>query len=147
MSIPPAIFRIKLGLGYRHLAQYLKNKNGFVMTTEKQETIIIVIITLCAFILGFITNGLYNEPLQKYRPIEKVIQETSSHTYDHDNYNCVDFSKNGQLLLETQGIGSTIIIGRSPDKKDNHAFLGVWIDFQTGEFVGKEYDFLQSYYK
>ena len=79
-------------------------------------------------------NRVYKERLQeckKYPLFEQVVSEIDSERYDLENYNCVDFSKDLVRKLETIGIKSNIAI----DKDRTHAWVVIWIEAQTGEFV------------
>lgn len=77
----------------------------------------------------------------KYIPLEIALQKISQHEYTED-YRCVDFSKDLIKELEKIGIQSSMIVGESPetleDDKIGHAWVGIWIEPQTGEFT-KDY--------
>lgn len=54
--------------------------------------------------------------------------------YDLKNYNCVDFSKDLVRELEEMGIKSSVAI----DKNRTHAWVLVWIEPQSGNFISPE---------
>jgi hypothetical protein len=101
---------------------------------------IFLLFYLC-YIIGYAQSSYENEDLQKYRPLEETLQQTSKHAYDFNSYNCVDFSKDGQVKLASKGISSSIIVGTRHTATD-HAYLGIWIDPQNGSFV-QDYEFVK----
>ena len=100
----------------------------------KELKIQIILFALISAYFGWSLNSCFNAKLQKYRPLEKVLEQTKSHPYDAQAYNCLDFSKAAQSLLTVQGIESSIITGNN-GSSTNHAYLGIWMDPQTGEFI------------
>ena len=103
-----------------------------------------VLICFIFFLLGLIVSEHRNQDLQKYRPLENVLKEMAEKDYDIDNYNCINFSKDANEKLIYQGINSSIIIGENDNKEYTHAFLGIWIDPQTGNYV-TDYTFKDVY--
>lgn len=103
----------------------------------------IILLVVFSILLGWQLKGIKDFRLYKYVPLDNVLQEMSKREYDLENYNCVNFSKDAQLKLKGKGINSTIIVGTRGTKYD-HAYLGVWLDPQTGEFV-QEYQFKSLY--
>lgn len=96
------------------------------------------------FLSGMLISEYRNRNLQKYRPLDAVLQEMSKRNYDYDNYNCLNFSQDTQSMLVSQGIKSTIIVGENQNKPNDHAFLGIWIDPQTGTYV-QDWDYKRVY--
>ena len=79
-------------------------------------------------------NQIYKERLReckKYPLFEQVISEVESRIYDLENYNCVDFSKDLVRKLEEIGIKSSIAVSEERE----HAWVLVWIEATTGEFI------------
>ena len=105
-----------------------------------------ILICLIIFLLGALFSEYRNRDLQKYVPLQKTIEKISQTEYNIDSYNCLDFSKDGQALLYSEGMGSSIIIGQKEGAENPHAFLGVWIEPQTGELISN-YDFERVYDK
>ena len=106
-----------------------------------------ILFILIFFILGAIYSEYRNRDLQKYIPLEQSLQQISNHEYDYNEYDCLDFSKEGRKILTSQGIESSIIVGYKEDDPDTqHAFLGIWIEPQTGNFTNN-YTFERIYDK
>lgn len=80
--------------------------------------------------------------LYKYRPLEDTLEQISQHSYT-DNYDCTNFSEDAVKQLQENNISSSIIIGYKEGETFNHAFIGVWIDPQTTEFV-TEYNYIKT---
>ena len=106
-----------------------------------------ILFILIFFILGALCSEYRNRDLQKYIPLEQALQQIADHPYDFDNYDCLDFGKDGINVLTSQGIQSSIIVGyKEDDLKIQHAFLGIWIEPQTGNFTNN-YTFERIYDK
>ncbi len=69
---------------------------------------------------------------RKYLPLERTLQEISSHIYG-DGYNCIDFSEDFQEALRNKGMESILIIGNTPS--GYHEWVGVYFDPMLGNFV------------
>ena len=74
--------------------------------------------------------------LWKYRAIDQVMNETKKSNYDLTAYNCINFSKDAVLKLQSKNINSNIIvIKEDPTKAETHAVIGIWLDPQNGNFI------------
>jgi len=77
--------------------------------------------------------GLFN-----YYQLNTVLNRVSSREYT-ENYKCLDFSRDLQRELRKIGIQSEIVFGESPETakqpKIIHAWIGIWIEPQTGQFT------------
>jgi hypothetical protein len=51
-----------------------------------------------------------------------------------NGYKCLQFSQNLVQKLKDRGIQSEVVIGYQPDGT-HHAWVGVWIEPQTGKFT------------
>lgn len=94
---------------------------------------------LCSLIVVmFIVLSVGYNYLGKYIPLEFALQEIKKHSYS-DDYVCSDFSRDLVNELKDKGIQAEIEIGESPKtaKQDDvrHAWVGVWIEPQKGEFT------------
>jgi hypothetical protein len=72
--------------------------------------------------------------------MESVLQEIAAEPYGKNK--CLDFSNNLKERLATIGIQSEIEIGHTPelDKIEvRHAWIGIWMDPQTGNFTNNYY--------
>lgn len=91
---------------------------------------------LLSLITLFLAINLFN-----YYQLALVLNEVSSREYT-EGYKCLDFSKDLQRELNNIGIQSEIVIGESPETakqpKVEHAWIGLWIEPQTGQFT-KDY--------
>ena len=107
---------------------------------KKYIKIIIFIVVLIISILEGIIIYNYSS-LDKYIPLEKALQKISQHKYTYD-YKCLNFSEDLVKELQSIGIQAQVVTGESPEtlKDDNtgHAWVGIWIEPQTGEFT-KDY--------
>lgn len=120
----------------------------------KKKTILIYILILTIFLLvywGFdckeiiekaaveiktleIENAEYEKKLEncaRYPVFTEAVDKISEKTYSK-SYNCLNFAKDLQKELSKSNIESTILI----NKLRNHAWLAVWIEPQTGNFIG-----------
>ncbi len=114
----------------KRIIKLIFNVNNFLVLT----------ILMLGFLIGWILCYVKYLKVVKYSPIVEVMDEVQKHDYDINTYNCVDFSRDAQRRLKEKGIGSTLIVGYKKDSPVNHAYIGVWIDPQTGEFVN-DYNF------
>lgn len=102
----------------------------------KRDSVIIWSLYSLVVILLMLLYGGYRF-LGKYIPLEIALQDIKKHTYN-DDYVCADFSRDLVNELKTKGIQAEIEIGESPVtlKEDwQHAWVGVWIEPQSGEFT------------
>ncbi len=95
-------------------------------------------VVVTSLVCVYLFHGLY-----KYRSLEDALEEVSQHPYDEFTYNCVNFSQDAVKQLQENNISSSIIIGYKEGETFNHAFIGVWIDPQTTEFV-TEYNYIKT---
>ena len=82
-------------------------------------------------------NRSYKEKLQSCKEFSlftQAVAQIGNRTYDLDNYNCVNFSKD--LVKELEGIGIKSNIAISEDR--THAWVVVWIEATTGGFIRPE---------
>jgi len=97
----------------------------------KKLTITILYLVSIFAILMFVYLG-------KYIPLEYALQKVQYNKYTED-YKCVDFSKDLINELQKVGIQSSMIAGEDEetilDDKVGHAWVGIWIEPQTGEFT------------
>ena len=108
----------------------------------KYLTLITILLVMSSFSLGYCLSSETSRHLRKYEKIESVMKEISKRQYDFDNYDCKDFSRDAKEMLESKGIKSSIVVGRNPNEKYDHAFIGIWIEPQTGKFVN-DYNFIK----
>jgi predicted ATP-grasp superfamily ATP-dependent carboligase len=77
----------------------------------------------------------------KYHKIDSVLQRIEKMEYGENK--CLDFSNKLVESLREIGLQSEIVIGESPStakqEKVKHAWVGVWIEPQTGEFTKNYY--------
>ena len=94
------------------------------------------VVELCFITLDAIINpicpktvcyGVENYPLL----FDQAVSRVGNRIYDLENYNCVDFSQDLVEELEEIGIKSSIAI----DKDRTHAWVVIWIEATTGDFV------------
>ena len=79
----------------------------------------------------------YSFCLYRYRAliaVYKVINSVSQQPYDSDGHNCLDYSREAQVLLREKGIESVVVIG-DIGKDYKHAVIGVLISPQSGRFI------------
>lgn len=77
-----------------------------------------------------ILSGKYEE-CGKYNQFIDVKNEVASIPYDPESNNCYDHTKKLQSKLYERGIESSIMINQNR----NHAWLAVWIESNTGQFI------------
>ena len=84
-------------------------------------------------------NRRYKEKLQhckEFSLFTQTVAQIGNKTYDLNNYNCVDFSQDLVKELEEIGIKSNIAVS----EERQHAWVVVWIEATTGEFIRPERD-------
>jgi Zn/Cd-binding protein ZinT len=86
--------------------------------------------------------GQFYYPLEKYRKLDRVLNEVSQETYDVKNNNCVDMSRKAQHELEKVGIPANVVITQKKDEKVLHAYVSVWFETRTGQFGNNAYSYL-----
>ena len=76
--------------------------------------------------------------LHEYNKFQSALDKIGSIPYSTKN-NCYEHSKLLQKELEKDGIQSSIFV----NKNRSHAWLGVWIDANTGHFMTQKQDILE----
>lgn len=106
----------------------------------KVTTGMLILMGIVLFFLGYCTALNKLDHLRKYEKFDRAMSEATKHQYDKKTYNCLDFSNDARQKLKELGISSSIIAGvPADDKLTRHAFIGVWFEPQTGEFMQGEY--------
>ncbi|MFH1188702.1 MAG: hypothetical protein V1652_02535 [bacterium] len=70
----------------------------------------------------------------KYGELDAVLTEIADQEYILDEHDCKHFSAELKDKLENIGIESEIVLGEDGEEK-GHAWVGLWIEPQTGDFV------------
>lgn len=110
------------------------------------KLLVAFVIASCAFMFSLgrmVTFIQYREDfaiVDKYKPVEEMFKQLSTRPYDATDYNCVNFSEDGREMLKKNGIESSIIVG-DDGSGTFHAYLGIWMEPQNGDFV-TGYDFV-----
>ena len=76
------------------------------------------------------------ENCKEYSLFKQAKMKIGNREWDEDNYNCVDFSVDLLEELRMSKIKSSIAISKERD----HAWILVWIEATTGEFISTETD-------
>lgn len=92
-----------------------------------------------SFILINITGWLFIwTHFEKYIPLEMAIQKVKINQW-REGYKCQQFSEDLIKELDKAGIQANLILGEDEktikDPNVIHAWVGVWIEPQTGEFT------------
>lgn len=73
---------------------------------------------------------------QRYNIFQQVVSEIGKREYSSE-YNCYDHAKDLQSGLRELDIESSILINSGR----NHAWVGVWIETTTGQFISPDNNF------
>lgn len=76
------------------------------------------------------------ENCEEYSLFKQAKIKIGNRKWDEDNYNCIDFSIDLVEELKKAGIKSSVAIG----EERTHAWILVWIEATTGEFILAETD-------
>lgn len=69
--------------------------------------------------------------------LSRALRTVGSRAYDRETYNCYDHSKDLQTLLAESEIESSIFINRGR----THAWVAVWVEANTGQFISPDNSF------
>jgi len=121
---------ISLLLGLLYSLEYRFNKSILVEHKKLREEKVAAM-ELNNYLLEEVSD------LIQYQNFKKALEEIDERDYDKKDNNCYDHSLALQDKLRALGIESTIAIAENRE----HAFLMVWVEATSGEFISPSLDY------